>query len=131
MRKILSLLALVAMLLVATAVPGLAADADGQVVVDHSLQTVQVLSLIVGVFLPIAVAFVTKTVTSESTKAILLALFSAAAGLITAFINSPDGFDLFQASLTALTTFVVATATHFGLWKPTGVAAKVQSVGIR
>lgn len=105
--------------------------ADGQVAVDHSLQTVQVLSLLIGVGLPIAVAFVTKSTTSPSTKSILLATFAALSGIATTAVNDIHHFDVFQAVLTALTTFVVAVATHYGLWKPTGVSAKVNSVGIK
>jgi hypothetical protein len=35
-------------------------------------------------------------------------------------------YDVFAGLVTAITVFIIAVALHFGLWKPTGVAAKVQ-----
>lgn len=104
---------------------------DGQVVVDSGLNQVQVFSLLLGVVLPIIVALVTKRVTSEATKAILLAALAAITGVLTEYAHSigSGSFDWWTAVLTALGTFIVAVATHFGFWKPTGVAARVQATG--
>lgn len=133
LRRISAILALAALLSIFVLAGGaLAADApntDGQVVVDHTVQIVQVFSLLVGVFLPLGVGLVTRVVTSEAKKAWLLAGLSAVSGFLTTFINDPHSFNWFQAVLTALTTFVVAVAMHFGLWKPTGVAANLQAAG--
>jgi hypothetical protein len=92
--------------------------------------TVEVVSMVVGVLLPILVGLVTKAVTSPSTKAILLAALSALSGFLTEFVevaNSGAAFQVDQALLTWLMTFVVAVAVHYGLWKPTGVTAKAQN----
>ena len=110
------------------------ASADDQVVVDDTLAQVQVFSLIVGVFLPILVGLVTKVTTSSSTKAVLLAALSAVSGFLTELVNAGGfggDFDWLSATLTAITTFVVGVALHFGLWKPTGVAVKAQTVGVK
>lgn len=90
------------------------------------LNTVQVASLLVGVFIPILVGLVTKRVTAASTKALLLAGLSAVSGFFTEYINSAN-FHWQQALLTTIVTFVIAVATHYGLWVPTGVTAKAQA----
>lgn len=103
-----------------------------QVVFDFSTSGVQVLSLLIGVFLPILVGLVTKTVTSPGTKASILALLSAITGLLTELLASTQAnvsYDLAQGVLTAFATFVVGVAVHFGFWKPTGVTQKAQELG--
>lgn len=90
-----------------------------------SISTVQVASLLIGVFLPILVGFVTKEVTSPTTKSLLLLALSAVSGFLTEFVNSAD-FVWQQALLSTIVTFVIGVATHYGLWKPTGVSAKAR-----
>lgn len=114
-------------LLYLTASPALAADS--QVVVDTGINQVQVLSVLIGVILPIVVGLVTKRVTSESVKAVLLAFLAAVSGFVTEAINVGgfnDSFNWTAALLTWVMTFVAAVAAHFGLWKPTGVSAAAQ-----
>lgn len=99
------------------------------------MNAVQVASVLVGVFLPILVAFVTKQTWSAQRKAIILAACSAVTGFLTEFINS-DNFVWQQALLTTIVTFVTAVATHFGLWsRPNGdgvsISAKVASKGVK
>lgn len=94
---------------------------------------IQILSLILGVVLPILVGLVTTRATDAGAKAVLLALLAAASGfgteLLDALANS-GAFDWGSAGLSWLGTFLVAVATHFGLWKPTGVSGFVQdSIG--
>lgn len=110
---------------------GAAAAEGGQVGADTNLKQVQVLSLLIGTVLPIVVAFVTKTVTSPSTKAIVLAALAAVSGYGTEYLSGTATFDWWSALLTWLTTFIVTVAMHYGLWKPTGVTAKVQEVGVK
>lgn len=128
-RRVLALLTLVGLLLVLQAPPALADTA----VVDETLHVVQVISLLVGVVLPVLVGLVTKVTTSESTKAILLAALSAVSGFLSEYGAAVGAgtFNWFDALLTAITTFVVAVAMHYGLWKPTGVAARAQATGVR
>lgn len=91
----------------------------------------QWISLIVGTVLPVAVGVVTKSTTSAGLKAILLAAFSCASGFLSEWGEAGDGFMWSTALFTWGATFVTAVAMHFGVWKPTGVAAKAQEVGNR
>lgn len=100
---------------------------EDQVVVDATLKQVQVLSMVVGIVLPILVSLVTKQVTDAGTKAVIVAALAGVSGFLTEAINVggfSGGFDWWAAGLTALMTFVVAVASHYGLWQPTGVDAK-------
>ena len=91
------------------------------------------LALLVGTFLPILVGIVTKELASSGLKATVLAALSGAAGLANGAIVA-DGAFTKEALYAAFTTWVVAVATYYGYWKPTGaaskVAAKTHSVGI-
>lgn len=91
-----------------------------------------IVSLLVGVILPLIVGLVTTRVTNSSTRALLLAVLSAAAGLLTELgesIAAGTAYDIGVGGLAALTTFLTAVGLHFGLYKPTGTAAALQSVG--
>jgi predicted membrane-bound dolichyl-phosphate-mannose-protein mannosyltransferase len=96
--------------------------------VASSLSTVQVVSVLLGTFYPLAVALVTKKSTNPAVKAWLLAALSAASGFGFEFVNDGN-FRWDQALLTSVVTFVTAVSTYYGLWKPTTVAAKVAAVG--
>jgi hypothetical protein len=90
---------------------------------------VTLLTLIVGTVLPVLVALVTTRVTSSGKKAGLLAGLSAGTGFLSELLDALQAgvpYDVFAGLVTAITVFIVAVALHFGLWKPTGVAAKVQ-----
>lgn len=89
--------------------------------------TAQALSMLVGILLPILVAVVTTRLTHPGAKAMLLALLSAVSGILGEYLAHPSGFDWRVAGLAWLGTFLVAVATHYGLWKPTGVASYVQT----
>ncbi|MEV8214999.1 hypothetical protein [Leifsonia sp. NPDC077715] len=58
----------------------------------------------------------------------------AAAALVTSVVTSwisalhhHEAFELYQALLTFGGVFLVAVASHFGFWKPTGVADAAQN----
>jgi hypothetical protein len=89
------------------------------------LNTVQVASLLIGVFIPILVGLVTKRTTNTAVKSILLLALSCTSGFLTEYVNS-NNFIWQQALLTSVITFVIGVATHYGLWTPTGVTAKAQ-----
>lgn len=84
------------------------------------VSTQQIVTMVVGVILPIIVGLVTKASWSGSVKAVLLALLSALSGLGTSFLDIPAGdtWQWKQAVFLALTTWVIAVATYFGLYKP-------------
>lgn len=107
----------------------LAAEQLGDI--GTTLGAVQVVSLLVGVILPILVGIVTKHTTSGGVKAILLALLSAVSGILTEYLANPDTLNWAAAGLTWLATFLVAVATYFGVWRPTGVAGSAQALGSR
>lgn len=98
---------------------------------ETTISLAQVLSMVVGVFLPIVVGLVTTHVTHSGIKGTVLALLSAVAGFLSewvAALQAGEAFAIDQALLAWLGTFVVAVATHFGLWKPTRVSEKAQRV---
>jgi hypothetical protein len=81
--------------------------------------------LIVAVVIPLVVGVVTKEVTAPGVKAILLAALAAVAGLATAYVESNGAFS--EAALQdAVTYFIVAVGSYFGLLKPTGVTTAIQ-----
>jgi hypothetical protein len=74
----------------------------------------------VGFLLPVIVGIVTRWSTRSAVKAVVLLFLSALSGLLTAWLANPSmHFGL--AALYAGEAWVVAVATHFGLWKPGGV----------
>jgi hypothetical protein len=88
--------------------------------------------LLLAFALPVLVGLVTTRVTSPARKAWLLAGLSLLASLLLELARSlqdSSTYDLGIALLAALPAFVVSVASHYGLWKPTGVADKVQSIG--
>lgn len=96
---------------------------------NSDLSLVQVSSLLVGTLLPILVALVSTRVTSRAAKSWMLAGLSAVSGFLTEFINSGDNFVWQQALLTTVVTFVVAVATYYGLWNPTGISDRALDTG--
>lgn len=91
-----------------------------------------VIGLSVSVILPLLVGLVTKTVTHAGAKAALLALLSAATGLLTEVggaLSTGQTYDLGVGLITALTVFLVGVGLHYGLYKPTGLSDTLQRVG--
>ncbi len=78
-----------------------------------------------SVFLPILVGIVTKQVAHPALTSILLALFSAANGVVSSAIL--DHGIITKATLSAaFISWVVAVASYYGFLRPTGVAPAVQ-----
>jgi hypothetical protein len=92
----------------------------------------QWLNVLINVLLPIVVAVVTSRTADGAAKALTLLVLSAIAGLGTsalAAMNAGQAFDWSQAGFTTLVGFVIAVASHFGVWKPaalTGSAGVIQ-----
>lgn len=100
--------------------------------ISFDLPPALILGLVVSTILPLLVGLVTKTVTSPSVKAVLLAALAAVTGLGTellASINAGTTYDLGTGLVLALTSFVVAVGLHYGIWKPTGTSHALQEVG--
>lgn len=90
------------------------------------------LQLATGVLIPVIVGIVTTKATNAGTKAILLAFLSLVSSLLLEILNAAQtgtAYDVGQGLFLFLPTFVIAVATHYGFWKPTGTSAKVQELG--
>lgn len=90
------------------------------------------IGLLITFGLPLLVGVVTTHVTNSSLQAVLLLAFSSANGfLVEMTAPHPDGYSIGSAVVFALVGFVMAVASHFGLWKPTGVTRVLQTkVGV-
>jgi hypothetical protein len=90
--------------------------------------TAALLSLLLSFVLPVVVGLVTKASWPAGLKAVLLLLLQAVGQFLVAWAAIPDGvhFDWKGWLYAVLIGFVMSVASHFGLWKPTGVAAAAQ-----
>lgn len=112
--------------------PASAATDDAGVQFAFSVDPALVVQMVLAVFLPILVGLVTTTVTSGGRKAWLLAALTLATSVLTELgrvLDSGGTFDLGLVILAAIPAFAISVATHYGLWKPTGVSVAVQQVG--
>lgn len=92
----------------------------------------QVISLLIGVVLPLLVGLVTKWDTPSGFRAVLLLLLSAVSAFATEFLasmNSGTAFDVGATLLSVLGTFLVGVGMHFGIWKATGASDALKRVG--
>jgi|GEM_PF-3263642 len=90
------------------------------------------LTFLISFLLPLLVGLITTKVTSAGVKAVLLAAASLITSVATSWaaaLQSNQPFDLWTALLTFGGVFVVAVASHFGVWKPVGASAAAQAVG--
>ena len=113
--------------------PAYAADGSTAPTVAFTLDPLAVVQLLIAFILPVLVGLVTTKVTSPAVKAWLLAGLSLITSLLVELgrsIASGTTYDLGVALLAALPAFVVSVATYHGLWKPTGVTATVQDIGV-
>jgi len=91
--------------------------------------TAALLGLLLSFVLPLLVGLVTKASWPSSLKAVLLLALQAAGQFLVAVTAVPDGSPVdWKGWLYAvLLGFMMSVASHFGLWKPTGLAATAQS----
>lgn len=92
------------------------------------------LSLAITVALPILVGLVTRRSTSAAVKAVLLFALAAVKTVLEAWLqaaNTSADFVWIPVVYSALVTFAIAVAVHFGLYKPTGVAGAAQDSLVR
>ena len=109
--------------------PAHAADGSTAPVVAFTLDPLAVVQLLIAFILPVLVGLVTTRVTSSAVKAWLLAGLSLVTALLVELaraLTAGETYDLGVALLTALPAFVVSVASHYGLWKATGVTEKAQ-----
>lgn len=78
------------------------------------------------VLLPIVVGFVTTRITSSGAKAWLLAGLTLLTSLLLELARTIEAggvYNLGTALQLAVPAFAISVATHYGLWKPTGVSS--------
>lgn len=83
---------------------------------------------------PIVVGLVTRQSTHPGVKAVLLALISALTAVGTELLDahSHDAPVILNVIVfNAVVGFTIAVASHFGLWKPTGVSAGAQNTLVK
>jgi len=100
-------------------------------VVVFSLDWAIVVQILLAVVMPLLVGLVTSRVTAGNIKAWLLAGLTLITSLLTGIggaIATGTPFDIGLALLAAIPAFIVSVGTYYGLWKPTGIAGKVQDI---
>jgi hypothetical protein len=97
------------------------------------LDTAQVLTMAIAVFIPLLNGLLTKYGSSVA-RVYLGLVLSAANGLlvewIAAITNADTSFNLTQAALGALLSLITAIAVQAGAWKPLGVSEAVKRAGV-
>lgn len=88
--------------------------------------TPQTTSFLFGTLLPMVVALITVKVADARFKALTLALLSAISG-VAAEVVGQDGAAVFSEDTlwSIAIAWVVAIATYYGFWKPTGAAESI------
>ena len=97
--------------------------------IDISLDWVQGIAIALGIVFPLLVALVTKRVTSSAVKGLLLAGISVAAGLlaeISTALTTGSTFNVVDWLTVTIAALVAGQATYSSVWKPTGVAQRLQ-----
>jgi hypothetical protein len=94
-------------------------------------QLTLLLNTAIAVFLPALVGLVTTKTTNPTMRALLLLGLSIAQTLIGQILIAlgTGDFDWFTWALSAIGSFVVGVATHFGFWKPSGASDALIAVG--
>lgn len=90
---------------------------------------------LVGILIPILTGLISKKVASGGLKSILTLVLSVLVSVIATLVASDGhGFAWHPFATAFISTFVVAIASYYGFWKPTGLAGSVaqatQSFGI-
>lgn len=100
-------------------------------VVAFTIDPALVVQLLLAFIMPVVVALVSTRVTKSNVRSWLLATLTVVTSLLTELgrsIATGTTFDVGIALLAALPAFVVSVSTYYGLWKPTGVAERVQGI---
>ena len=131
-RALAVLTATLLMLLVVPVAPATAADGGGTVALAFTIDPLALVQLLLAVVLPVLVGLATTRVTSPARKAWALAGLTLLTSLLLELARTIEAggvYDIGVALFLALPAFVVSVATHYGLWKPTGVSAAAQDLG--
>lgn len=82
------------------------------------------LTLLLGVILPIVRGIITKVSASQSLKTTVGLILSTVAG-IAVQAQQGDGLISKQMVVAAIIVFVTAQAAHYGVWQPTGASGAI------
>ena len=80
---------------------------------------------VLGLLIPLLVAFITKKSASSGLKGVLNVVASAVIGSITYIVAENGGYDWTGFVNGTLDTLIPSVAAYYALWKPTGVAGTV------
>lgn len=100
--------------------------------VNIALDTGGIISILIGTVLPIVVGYVTAASLNSGLKAAILAGFAGLSGVLSQWltaINNNQHFAWQAAVISAFLTYLVAEASYFKIWKPSGVSDVVQAAG--
>lgn len=103
-----------------------------QVVDGVTFDTGQVLSLAIGIVLPLIAGLITRWNASPGTRAVVLLVLAAITSFLTAWLDAVTthtALDIGATLLAVLGTFLVGVGTHFGIWAPTGASNAVKNTG--
>lgn len=89
------------------------------------------IGLLISVVLPVLVGLVTTRVTHNGIKAVLLLALSGANGFLVEYAHPGPDYDAGTALVLTLVAFATGVLSHFGLWKPTGIAGKAADSLVR
>ena len=85
------------------------------------------LTALVSLFIPWLVATVAHATAPAGVKAVLSLVLNAANGIVMGFLSDPH-FDWQHGVLYIAEGFVIATATHFGLWRPVDITGSTGAI---
>jgi hypothetical protein len=91
----------------------------------------QWLNICVSLLLPLLVGVLTKATWNRNLKAVLLLLVAAISAGLTDLITAGTLENWKTVLGQTAINWLIAVATHYHVWKPTGVAAEVASIGVK
>lgn len=113
---------------------GVLTVAAGDTQILFTIDPATVVQIVLAVLLPLLVGLVTTKVTSGAVKAWLLAGLTLLTSLFAELARAMEAganYDLGVALLAAIPAFATSVALHYGLWKPSTISGKVQSIGVK
>lgn len=95
--------------------------------------TALVLTIIVSLVIPLISALLSRTHWDQTVTGLITMLLAAVTGFFTEWINSNNAthYDWHTALGLALFSFIVAVATHYGVWKDGNASRRLLAIGSR